>query len=465
MGYNIGIPCLKLNNVGTKSKHCGGFAQVASEALEERKGRDKDIDVEKADLNINYGFKTAAELLAYSDQHVRELSEKQRAAGKRGIRNDAVRMIATVIKPPAEYINKMDHDGQVRFLNDSYEVFKEIVGDERIKAATMHFDELSPHIHIFWEPMTDDGRLCCKEVLNLKMYQQINREMPKSLREKGYEIDDCKMYDQKEEERILAEKMENYIKEHEVLPEEVKEVEKKLKEERFQETHAKRGRSSAQFKGDIKKENIELLAEKTKIENDIARLNAERQQLTLTMNEEIEALKKEKIKEINRELEEYKENKIQEILSTVFEAAKKRIYEVLDIIPKVQLHKIAERRNELFNEVVSGFDRDDREKFQDKPILSADDRKYIEDKYLSKIGTFNSYSHPGKTEQRLYRLSTWDMTEEQKKIEDFLERDTTLESMTSKPHSISEVLESIGLTKDLEPVRERENEIYRGHSR
>ena len=38
MGWTIGIPSLKLNNTGTKSKHCGNFKSVAEEALMERKG-------------------------------------------------------------------------------------------------------------------------------------------------------------------------------------------------------------------------------------------------------------------------------------------------------------------------------------------------------------------------------------------------------------------------------------------
>lgn len=33
MQHKAGMPCLKLNNVGRKSKHCGSFEYVAKEAL------------------------------------------------------------------------------------------------------------------------------------------------------------------------------------------------------------------------------------------------------------------------------------------------------------------------------------------------------------------------------------------------------------------------------------------------
>ena len=52
MGYMVGMPCLKLNNVGRKSSSCGSFGDVAAEALEERQGRDPDINVEQSNENI-----------------------------------------------------------------------------------------------------------------------------------------------------------------------------------------------------------------------------------------------------------------------------------------------------------------------------------------------------------------------------------------------------------------------------
>lgn len=204
MGVTIGMPSLKLNNAGNKSKSCGSFIDVAKEGLD-RHGRDKDIDAERSHLNEYIGFQSAEELTAYSKRHIEEMNEKLRADGKRGIRNDAVVMCATIIKPPAHWINAMSEERQKQFCHDAIEGIKTIIPPENIKSIAVHADEQGRHVHVFWEPMTEDGRLCAKECHNLKFFGRLNREMPSFLREKGWEIDDCKAYDAVEEQKIREE--------------------------------------------------------------------------------------------------------------------------------------------------------------------------------------------------------------------------------------------------------------------
>lgn len=200
MGWNIGIPSLKLNNIGKKSKHCGSFAGVAMEALEERKGRDPDIDPELAHLNIYDGITSARALMEYSQKHVQELSDQQRAAGGRKIRDDAVVMCSTIIKPPAEMMAAMSREDQIRFLQDAAEKLSEIVGAGNVKSKAYHFDEQGGHLHVLWEPITEDGRLCAKELHNIKFFGRLNREMPEYLRSRGWDIDDCQAYDAAKDE-------------------------------------------------------------------------------------------------------------------------------------------------------------------------------------------------------------------------------------------------------------------------
>lgn len=200
MGWNIGIPSLKLNNIGKKSKHCGSFAGVAMEALEERKGRDPDIDPELAHLNIYDGITSARALMEYSQKHVQELSDQQRAAGGRKIRDDAVVMCSTIIKPPAEMMAAISREDQIRFLQDAAEKLSEIVGAGNVMSKAYHFDEQGGHLHVLWEPITEDGRLCAKELHNIKFFGRLNREMPEYLRSRGWDIDDCQAYDAAKDE-------------------------------------------------------------------------------------------------------------------------------------------------------------------------------------------------------------------------------------------------------------------------
>ena len=112
---------------------------------------------------------------------------------------------------------------------------KDCIGrNDNIKAAAFHFDERVPHLHIFWEPMTDKHRICAKEKHNLKFFGKLNREMPKCLREKGwYMVDDCQAYDKIEEE----------LKRLELGEEKYKEYRKAKK--------ANRGKDSRQFKHEV----------------------------------------------------------------------------------------------------------------------------------------------------------------------------------------------------------------------
>ena len=199
MGVHISSPTIKLNNVGTTSKKCGDLKKVSAEALSERQGIDRDIDQSRASLNLYEGYASSAELMAYSKAHIAELNEKAAAEGKRKIRSDAVVMVATVLKPPAHFMNGLSREEQIRLLKDGVEGFANIVGEANVKSAAYHFDEQGSHVHVFWEPMTADGRLSAKEAVSLKTFSRINKELPQFMRARGWDIEDCKAYDEAEE--------------------------------------------------------------------------------------------------------------------------------------------------------------------------------------------------------------------------------------------------------------------------
>lgn len=243
MGYKIGVPSLKLNNSGTRSKHCGSFGGVAYEALEERQGLDQDIDHALSTQNIYTGYQSAAELMEYSAKHLQEMKD---ASGRR-IRSDAVVMCATIFKPPAVYMNSLPVESQKKLLGDCLEFLGERIGKNNIKSTAMHFDEKGAHLHVFWEPMTQDGRLCAKELHNIKLFGHINENLPAYLRGRGWDIDNADCYDRAQRER--------------------KEME--AEEERYQKRQ-KQGRSSAAYKLDAEKQRQELLLENARAADELA---------------------------------------------------------------------------------------------------------------------------------------------------------------------------------------------------
>lgn len=331
MGVMIGMPCMKLNNAGKSSAKCGSFGAVAAEALEERQGKDPDIDHERTTENLYTGFRTAAELQEYSRQHVAELSEKQRAEGKRGIRGDAVVMCATIIKPPAAFMETLSRKDQIRFLNDAKDKLEEVVGKENVKSTVMHFDEQGGHLHTFWEPMTEDGRLCAKERMNLKFFNRLNREMPQHMRSRGWDIDDCKAYDEQAEKDLAAE----------------------------QEKSAQRkkaGKTSVQFKAEAERQKNELCEQIDGLKED---LQQAKQDLAATRRQAEDAEKRKKKAEERLEelvepihtLEEYNStaDKAEDIVAAL-EASEKAVeglQRLSDLVPFYNRRKASKEIQEV----------------------------------------------------------------------------------------------------------------------
>ncbi len=283
MGVHISSPTIKLNNVGTTSKKCGDLKKVSAEALSERQGLDRDIDQSRASLNLYEGYASSAELMAYSKAHIAELNEKAAAEGKRKIRSDAVVMVATVLKPPAHFMNGLSREEQIRLLKDGVEGFANIVGKANVKSAAYHFDEQGSHVHVFWEPMTADGRLSAKEAVSLKTFSRINKELPQFMRARGWDIEDCKSYDEAEERakrKTLGEA----------------EYRKQTAEKR-----ARNGRSSYKYKAEAEEARRKAEAEVEEFETAVSDLKAQ----VIQQREEIENLDSE-LSVMRKELETLK---------------------------------------------------------------------------------------------------------------------------------------------------------------
>ena len=61
-----------------------------------------------------------------------------------------------------------DRDRTKEFFRDAYEFLADRYGRENVISATVHMDEQTPHMHFNFVPVTPDGRLSAKDVLNRK---------------------------------------------------------------------------------------------------------------------------------------------------------------------------------------------------------------------------------------------------------------------------------------------------------
>ena len=198
MGWKVGITTLKLTNQRSKksrAKRTGYLRVVVCEGLSERWGKDEDIDRNRSRYNTYTGIASGVELAESMTKEAAEYSAQRKAAGGRALRTDAAIGWAMILKPPAEIINTMSPEQQVKFFEDSDKILVDIMGDDNIRATALHRDEQAPHKHYFGMGYTRTGELCVDKVINPKLYKKLNQEYPRLMREMGWDIEDCTVYD------------------------------------------------------------------------------------------------------------------------------------------------------------------------------------------------------------------------------------------------------------------------------
>lgn len=210
---HVGLPCMKLSLSPSTQKHHdkkAGTCSVKSaweEMNDERKGRDATIDRSLTDQNVWLVGSSDMDMTAEIQKKIDLVNEDKRSHGKRALRCDAVTGIEMIEKPPMEYMEHLSREEQIRFLKDSGDTMDQILKEWNPNWITMarvlHFDEFggkSPHAHRIVVPLTKDkdGLLSfnAKAEFNLKFFTFVNKEYPKRMREKGYTVEDCKIYEE-----------------------------------------------------------------------------------------------------------------------------------------------------------------------------------------------------------------------------------------------------------------------------
>lgn len=256
MGWKVGITTLKLTNQRSKksrAKRTGYLRAVVCEGLSERWGKDEDIDRNRSCHNTYTGITSGVKLAEAMTTEATEYSSKRKAAGGRALRADAAIGWAMILKPPAEIINTMSPEQQVKFFADSDKIITAIMGADNIRATALHRDEQAPHKHYFGMGYTKSGELCVDKVINPKLYKRLNQEYPQKMRELGWDIEDCTIYD--------AEKVKNMTENEATVYKE------KCKAKRREK---KSGLDSKTYKAKKEIEKLEKEREKARLSRDLA---------------------------------------------------------------------------------------------------------------------------------------------------------------------------------------------------
>lgn len=222
----VGIPVMKcsLNPSNTINKKAGKKSQTCpvdlawQEMNDERIGRDMDINPDMTYRNVWMEGNSGDDVVQIVQAKIDEINRIKRENGKRVLRKDAVSVIEVIEKPNIEYMSELSYEEKVKFLKDSHETFKQLIHEWNLNwtllESVQHHDEfggLSAHNHnLILLTTVDDKGLptmnAFKEV-NLKFYSYINKNYPKMMRERGYEVEDVRTYDMLTDEEKMERKL------------------------------------------------------------------------------------------------------------------------------------------------------------------------------------------------------------------------------------------------------------------
>ena len=133
--------------------------EAHNERTKEKYASNPDIDPTRTHLNFH---------LIKPERKYRAESEKQIAEAGCRTRSDSVRVVEALITATPEFFKGKKRSELKEFFNEALEFIKQNQAPETIISAVVHLDEKSPHMHLCFVPLTEDKRLCAKEILGNK---------------------------------------------------------------------------------------------------------------------------------------------------------------------------------------------------------------------------------------------------------------------------------------------------------
>lgn len=150
---------------------------------QERKGK---ISNEEIDLNktyLNYDL-VQSDLNLY--QRVKRRVDEVRPVSR--IQKNSVVDFSNIITVPQDQFKEWGIDRSKRYLEEVYNYFCKEIGKENVVSAKVHLDETTPHMHLHFVPVSQDGKLQARVLMTPAKINKIHNDAPEYLREKGFDV-------------------------------------------------------------------------------------------------------------------------------------------------------------------------------------------------------------------------------------------------------------------------------------
>ena len=136
-----------------------GQIESHNERTKESYASNPDIDTNRSKLNFN--------LLPPPPKYRTEAERQIREAGCR-TRKDSVRLVETLITASPEFFLGKSHQEIRGYFERALEFMKTKQDPNTFVSAVVHMDEKTPHMHLCFVPITEDGRLSAKDIVGNK---------------------------------------------------------------------------------------------------------------------------------------------------------------------------------------------------------------------------------------------------------------------------------------------------------
>ena len=133
-----------------------GNIETHNERSKEKYASNPDVDLSRSKDNFH--------LITPTDKYRTQAEAKIKEYGCR-TRKDSVRIVETLVTASPEFFQGKKKAEISAFFEHALSFLTSEIGEDRFISAVMHMDEKTPHMHVSFVPITQDGRLSAKDIL------------------------------------------------------------------------------------------------------------------------------------------------------------------------------------------------------------------------------------------------------------------------------------------------------------
>ena len=136
-----------------------GHIESHNERTKEKYASNPDVDTSRSHLNFH---------LVTPQRKYRAEAEKQIAEAGCRTRSDSVRVVEALVTASPEFFKGKKKAEIKAYFTEALNFIEKYQAKDTIISAVVHMDEKTPHMHLCFVPLTEDGRLSAKEIVGNK---------------------------------------------------------------------------------------------------------------------------------------------------------------------------------------------------------------------------------------------------------------------------------------------------------